>query len=477
MIRIVWLRNDLRIRDNKALYAACSDLISEVRVVFIATPKQWQKHHMSAYQSTFIYKNLIKVQQSLAQCGIPFVYHECNYFEDAIIWLKYYCNKEQVKELFYNCQYEINEHKRDQKLKKILMGHVVCKSFHDYTLLEPGSILNNNSEMYKIYTPFRKKVINTLKKSNVFSLPSPQRYYRNTITVKPIPKFDYPFNESSQEFPLGEESALNLLEIFCSTKITSYATQTNLPSLYSTSYLSPYLAVGIISPRQCLNTLLNHYPNLLENNIAVSWFNQLIWREFYNHTLAKYPFLCMGKPYIDWTNNIVWNTDEEHLIAWQNGYTGYPIIDAGMRQLNSTGWMHNRIRMITASFLVKDLLIDWRIGEKYFMLHLLDGNLALNNGNWQWISSTGNNSWPYFRSFNPTTQGKKIDPNGDFIRKWLPELNEVPSKYIHNPHDWAQHSKYKIDYPLPIIDHNEARQKMLMAFKKAKKCSKRIFST
>ena len=261
------------------------------------------------------------------------------------------------------------------------------------------------------------------------------------------------------------------LRSFCREQVQDYQLQRDLPAVAGTSCLSPYLALGVLSPRQCFNRLLAECPALLENTDggAFTWLNELIWREFYRHLLVAYPRLCRHRPFIDWTDGVIWNHSEQQLIAWQQGRTGYPIVDAAMRQLNETGWMHNRLRMISASFLVKDLLIDWRHGERYFMSQLLDGDLAANNGGWQWAASTGTDAAPYFRIFNPTTQGERFDSNGAFIRRWLPELAGVPDSDIHQPWRWAQRQQQHLDYPLPLVDHKLARLATLAAFEAAKR--------
>ncbi len=234
--------------------------------------------------------------------------------------------------------------------------------------------------------------------------------------------------------------------------------------------LTDNLALGILSPRQCFNRLNMASPAFLDraNSGEFSWFNELVWREFYRHLLVAYPKLCKHRPFIQWTENLVWRQNEAWRVAWQEGKTGYPIVDAAMRQLNATGWMHNRLRMVTASFLVKDLLIDWRQGERYFMAHLTDGDLAANNGGWQWAASTGTDSAPYFRIFNPTTQGLRFDPEGEFVRQWLPELARVPTKWIHEPHKWARSQNLELAYPDPIVEHATARILTLEAFEAAK---------
>ncbi|WP_156293575.1 deoxyribodipyrimidine photo-lyase [Serratia oryzae] len=467
---VIWLRNDLRITDNKALHAACSDADAKVVAVFIATPGQWRQHEMAPRQAAFIHANLLQVQQALAARGIELVYHQCNDFADSLTWLVDFCQQRQVTALFYNRQYEINERQRDAQLEQQLAGKVVCHSFDDSLLLPPGSVLTGNGEMFKVYTPFRRAFIQRLAESDVRSLPAP-RARGEALPLAEPEKFNYPQAEVGAAYPAGEEAALQRLRAFCREQVQDYAKQRDLPAIAGTSSLSPYLAIGVLSPRQCFNRLRAECPEVLENpeSGAFCWLNELIWREFYRHLMVAHPALCKHRPFIEWTDRVTWKADDKALLAWQQGRTGYPIVDAAMRQLNQTGWMHNRLRMISASFLVKDLLIDWRAGERYFMSQLLDGDLAANNGGWQWAASTGTDAAPYFRIFNPTTQGERFDPQGTFIRKWLPELAGVPDNDIHQPHRWAEKQQRVLDYPQPIVDHKQARLDTLAAFEAAKR--------
>lgn len=206
-----------------------------------------------------------------------------------------------------------------------------------------------------------------------------------------------------------------------------------------------------------MHRLLAEQPQALDGGAGSVWLSELIWREFYRHLMTYYPSLCKHRPFIAWTDRVQWQSNPAHLKAWQEGKTGYPIVDAAMRQLNSTGWMHNRLRMITASFLVKDLLIDWREGERYFMSQLIDGDLAANNGGWQWAASTGTDAAPYFRIFNPTTQGEKFDREGEFIRQWLPELRDVPGKAVHEPVEVGRENR--CDVGLSATDSRSQRGK------------------
>jgi deoxyribodipyrimidine photo-lyase len=469
---LVWLRNDLRMTDNQALHHACADPTAKVLALFIATPGQWRQHQMAARQATFIHANLREVQQALAARGIELLYHACHDFAAAVAWLVACCQQRQVSALFYNRQYEINERQRDAQVEQRLAGQVSCHSFDDSLLLPPGSVQTGRGEMYQVYTPFRRAFIQRLMQADVRSLPAP-RARGEALAVAALPAFDYPQAELGTAYPAGEEAALQRLRTFCREQVQHYKQQRDLPAVAGTSSLSPYLALGVLSPRQCFNRLHAERPEMLENaeSGAFTWLNELIWREFYRHLLVAYPRLCQHRPFISWTDRVRWKDDQQALQAWQQGQTGYPIVDAAMRQLNQTGWMHNRLRMISASFLVKDLLIDWRAGERYFMSQLLDGDLAANNGGWQWAASTGTDAAPYFRIFNPTTQGERFDPQGTFVRKWLPELAEVPDSDLHQPHLWAAKQRRVLNYPAPIVDHKSARLATLAAFEAAKQAA------
>ena len=287
----------------------------------------------------------------------------------------------------------------------------------------------------------------------------------------PIPK-----SEPLPGFPAGEGKARQRLQSFTHNCIGSYTNDRNRLDLDGTSALSPYLRFGMLSAHQAWasarETLAQAETSEARRGIE-TWINELIWREFYNAILYHFPDV-RKHAFRPAMRNIVWRNAKDDLSAWQTGHTGYPIVDAAMRQLLHTGWMHNRGRMIAASFLVKDLLINWQEGERWFMQHLVDGDPAANNGGWQWTAGVGTDAAPYFRIFNPILQSKKFDPQGAYIRHWVPELTQVPDKYIHEPwlmpSDVQQASACKIgkDYPLPIVDHQQARQRTLEAYAQAK---------
>lgn len=466
---LVWFRQDLRITDNTALYQACQDNEANVIAIYLATPKQWQQHDMSARQAGLIEQHVKALHKNLSALSIPLIYQETDNFDTSIDVIESICQQYNVTDLFYNKQYQWNEVKRDETLRNRL-HNLTIHAFDDAVFFAPGQLVNGAGEMYQIFTPFKKKCIErfTTQSNAVYAKPK-KRKSNLAIKTGPIAPFSYQ-TLPTQSFPIGEEKALSCLRDFCQKHVDRYLLQRDYPELDATSHLSTYLTLGILSVRQCVARLHAEYPEFLQETSsgAFGWFVQLIWREFYIHLLFMYPKLSKNYPFINWTQRVAWRFSKTDFEAWKNGLTGYPIVDAGMRQLNQTGWMHNRLRMIVASFLVKDLLIDWHYGETYFMSQLIDGDLALNNGGWQWAASTGTDAAPYFRIFNPTTQGQRFDRDGHFIRRYLPELKDVPDEAIHQPHRWAKSNNVKLDYPDPIVDHAQARLDTLAAFKAAK---------
>lgn len=468
---LVWFRADLRIHDNLALAAACRDKNAAVLGLFIATPQQWQDHAMAPRQAAFLWQNLQALQTALAERGIPLYVREVATFAESVEEIKQVCAEHQVDALFYNYQYELNEHRRDREVERRLEGEVVCQGFDDSVLLPPGSVTTGNGEMYKVFTPFSRAFIRRLQEGLPECVHAPKAREGGALTpVSPLKPFDYPQHAVDETlFPAGEQAALARLRHFCQQKAARYPDERDFPDRDGTSRLSAWLALGVLSPRQCLHRLVAEQPGALEGGPGAVWLNELIWRDFYRHLLTAWPTLSRHKPFIGWTDKVRWQQNDDHFQAWCEGKTGYPIVDAAMRQMNETGWMHNRLRMITASFLVKDLLIDWRRGERYFMTQLIDGDYAANNGGWQWAASTGTDAAPYFRIFNPTTQGEKFDAQGEFIRRWLPELRHIPDKAVHQPWAWAEKRGARLDYPRPIVDHKAARAATLAAYEAARK--------
>ncbi|MGL4269091.1 MAG: deoxyribodipyrimidine photo-lyase [Plesiomonas sp.] len=469
---LVWLRADLRLTDNRALHAACADPNAHVSLLFIAAPQQWQQHDMAPRQAEFIRQNLCVLAEEAATRNLGFLYREVPDFSAIPQTLQQLINERGITHLYANRQYELNEQRRDEQVSQRVAHQVSVTWCDDALLTVPGTVCTAQGQMYKVYTPFRRALLSQLLQRDTDCVPAPSTrtpwpHGRPADVVMP---FSYPCQENPL-FPAGENAALQRLRTFCQQQVAHYHEQRDCPALPATSLLSAYLTCGVLSVRQCLNRLQLEHPQcyLQPDSGAFSWLNELIWREFYHHLLAAFPDLCRGRPFIPWTEHIPWSGDQQHLLAWQTGQTGYPIVDAAMRQLNQTGWMHNRLRMICAGFLVKDLLLNWRWGERYFMRQLVDGSLAANNGGWQWSASTGTDAAPYFRIFNPTTQGQRFDPKGLFIRQWLPELAAVPERWLHTPHEWAAKQGVVLNYPYPLVEHAGARKQTLAAYEMARR--------
>ncbi|WP_318410684.1 deoxyribodipyrimidine photo-lyase [Photobacterium leiognathi] len=471
---IIWFRDDLRTVDNTALNHAIETGLPVI-ALFVATPMQWHEHHVAAIQIDFIHRRLRVLKQQLAELNIPLQVMQCNDFSESVDAIAEYCHQHRVVHVFVNKQYPLNEQLRDEKLGVLLAQSGIKQSlFDDNYVLEPETILNREGELFKVFTPYRNAWIKRFSAKPSYPVTTNKEVALSDTTSSmlanstDIQSLGYPVIESVL-WPVDEEAILQRLDTFCVTKAQDYHQQRDFPAIDGTSCLSPFLAIGALSARQCVYQLLQHFPHAMEVNKedgAFTWLNEIIWREFYGHLLHRYPELSKNQPFQDYTQYVRWLDNPTLLKAWQDGKTGFPIVDAAMRQLRATGWMHNRLRMITASFLTKDLLCDWRAGEQWFMQHLIDGDFASNNGGWQWAASTGTDSQPYFRVFNPILQGQRFDPKGDFIRTWVKELAKVPDKYIHTPHQWD--SSGSLDYPLPIVDHKEARLLAIEAFKQAK---------
>jgi deoxyribodipyrimidine photo-lyase len=297
-------------------------------------------------------------------------------------------------------------------------------------------------------------------------LPPPENLGTPEVDGVGVP--DEPVPPADPPFPAGEGEARRRLASFVEEGLADYARSRDRLDGDVTSRLSPYLRFGMLSPREAVAAALATG----EGEGARVWVDELIWREFFAGLLAHFP-VVRETDYREKYRDLAWENDEGAFTAWQEGRTGYPVVDAAMRQLRETGWIHNRARMIVASFLTKDLLVDWRWGERHFMRHLLDGDPAANNGNWQWVAGTGAEAQPYFRVFNPVSQGEEHDPRGAFVRRRIPELAEVPDEYVHRPWEMPRELQEEVgcvigeDYPAPIVDHGEARERALAAYKAA----------
>lgn len=464
---LVWFRQDLRVEDHPALYNACEK--SQSIAVYLIHPKQWQLHGESPNKLWYWMQNLIELKTSLSKLNIPLVILQAPLFKDAAKTLYALADQCDCDSIWFNEEYGVNEELRDQSVEAHFNSKGLgCHRFISSTLFKPGTVLNGKGEYFKVFTPFRKKLYQSFEPGSLNPLPSPKKQNKpeqpdfSDIDLNDL--FTASAPELEQTFPAGEAFAHQQLKAFIQEKASDYKDRRDFPAIDATSSLSASLTAGTLSIRQCFHAAWQANDGEMDtgNKGLICWMSELIWREFYKHILHGFPRVSKHRAFKEETEQLPWSNDSEHLSAWQNGRTGYPLVDAAMKQLVTTGWMHNRLRMVTAMFLSKNLMLDWRLGETFFMEHLVDGDLAANNGGWQWSASTGTDAAPYFRMFNPVSQSQKFDPKGTFIRKWLPELAHLDDKEIHEP--WKSASDRK-GYPDPIVDHSISRERVMSAFK------------
>lgn len=483
---LMWFREDLRVEDNSALYSACQECRQSVFAFYLFDLDAWRAHDVAHCRIEFILRNLTELQKSLAKHHIPLFIFSIAESKNIPKFIVELAEILQCEKLFFNAQYEFDEERRDRAVVNLFesYGKTVLQ-FTDQVIFGPGEILTHSGYPYTVFTPYKKAFIaEWVKRRGVLPLPKlkshfsnisqqsvwPMQWQQQGINFYPhVPK-KLPGIASeipADYWPGGEKVAHSRLQQFIETKIIHYRQTRDFPAMQGTSIISPYLANGVLSSRQCFAAALaaNHHHLDYGQADILCWLSELIWREFYKQILWAFPRVSKNQPFKAETAQIKWNQDLEIFQAWCKGQTGYPIVDAAMRQLNQTGWMHNRLRMIVAMFLTKDCFLPWWWGEKYFMQHLVDGDLAANNGGWQWSASTGTDAAPYFRIFNPCLQSAKFDPEGEFIYRYCPELTKVPLKILHDPWLWPVNLRAQLNYPFPIIDRHQSKERVLAAFK------------
>lgn len=467
---LVWFREDLRIIDNPALYHAAQSCKAGIIALYLIDISMWKQHHMAACRVEFILEGLTQLRQDLEKLNIPLQVIDVNSHSIPEILLKF-IKTHDVQALFFNKQFELNEQKRDQNVVDVLTKQgIKCEIFQESCILPPGTILNKQGQFFQIFTAYKRAWQTSFLEKNLVCYPAPKKQKPIHLSLNLIPNKLAGVSSPVPHklWPAGEKAANNHLNHFIENSIQDYHRTRDYPAIAGTSQLSPYLSAGMISARQCFLTAAkkNDYRINSGQTGIVTWLSELIWRDFYKHLLVANPRVCMYQPYKLETQKLLWNENPDFLEAWQQGRTGFPFVDAGMRQLNQTGWMHNRLRMVTAMFFTKNCFLDWRKGEKYFINHLIDGDLAANNGGWQWCASTGTDAAPYFRIFNPVLQGKRFDPQGEFIKKYCPELRDFNEKEIHEPFKFNPDLAKKNNYPTPILDLKKTAQATVAAFKK-----------
>jgi deoxyribodipyrimidine photo-lyase len=499
---LVWLRSDLRTSDNTALHLAARDSRDggdgQVIAAFIISPREWLSHDLAPARLSLMLRTLREVSDELLKLNIPLLVRTAKAAADVPTELLDLATSHRCDAIYFNREYEVDEQRRDERVRRAFEGAGLrVRACTDQVVLAPDEVQKGGGGYYSVFTPFKRAWMARAEERaeeghGIAVLPRPRKLGNTGIepsaipALEEIPGLPEQFGSTRRSdglWPAGEHEAQRRLSSFVGSRIQQYDTARDFPAADGTSVLSPYLAIGAISPRQCLATALDAADASASKRRAsggndspttrfergskgiTTWINELIWREFYIHVLAGFPRVCMGRAFQVETERLAWRYDEEALGRWKAGKTGYPIVDAGMRQMLATGWMHNRVRMITAMFFSKHLLMDWRIGEKFFMQNLVDGFFASNNGGWQWAASTGTDAAPYFRIFNPYSQSRKFDARGEYIRRWVPELAALDDEQIHGPHKGGLFGSV-IDYPGPMVDHAAARVRAIEAFRR-----------
>ncbi|MBC7692705.1 MAG: deoxyribodipyrimidine photo-lyase [Methylotenera sp.] len=492
---IHWFRRDLRVRGNVALTENHRRHQGRVVGIFAIDQKILDRKDFSHSRFSFYLKTLQLLKKDMVALGGDLLFLDTGpqaAFPELLEQLKK--SKHGLPDTFtWNRDYEPFAIQRDCAIEELLQNQfkIQTETRRDHLLIEPHELYKpgkksgpeneKSSPFYQVFTPFKRKWLTLLNDPDFKERVEEQR----TALHAKLPEFKLTWKEllgenngtdaliegylerslAKTSHPLpepGPEAALRALTRFEKEALAGYSEGRDIPSIPGTSQLSIYFKNGSITVPQVV-AALNLDGNLKADSSQEKYLSELIWREFYYHILNHFPSVektAFNKKYtkLDWENRA------DLFKAWCEGRTGYPIVDAGMRQLNQTGWMHNRVRMIVASFLTKDLLIDWKKGEAYFMQYLLDGDLAPNNGGWQWAASTGCDPQPYFRIFNPTSQSERFDPQGIYLKRWIPELKDFSPKEIHEPHL----SSRKTTYPKPIVEHATQRGLALTLFKTAR---------
>jgi deoxyribodipyrimidine photo-lyase len=467
---LVWFRRDLRLHDNPALTAACTEC-REIVPLFVFDEPLLRQHVFGSACVGFMLGCLEELRRSLAEQGVALVWRRGEPIETVLRTAE----DLGVDAIYWNRDYEPSAVERDRKVQHGLarQGRTV-KTFKDHVVFEAEEVRGLTGDPFQRYSAYRDRWWTTWRSAAppvlpVPSCPSPA----TTVDAPALPTAtDLGYESVPMWIEPGEQAARARLKWFLTGPVHSYVSGRNLPAQDATSKLSPHLRFGTISTRTMVHAALNTLSKggQVSRPDVFTWMDELVWREFFQQVLTAFPHVAEGpfktKPGLP-APRAAGPERDRLFAAWCEGRTGYPIVDAGMRQLNQTGWMHNRVRMVVASFLVKDLRIDWQSGERYFMQQLVDGDLAANNGNWQWCASTGTDAMQGYRIFNPTLQSEKFDPEGDYLRRYVPELSRVQTKWIHEPQLMPQEEQVRArcrigsDYPEPIVDHRQARQEYL----------------
>jgi deoxyribodipyrimidine photo-lyase len=492
-MNIMWFRNDLRIDDNTALLAAMRDSQTPLVAIYLVSSEQRHLHGIGR-QNQLVANALSALKSNLESLEIPFYILNVQRFQQAANTISELSIALNTEHLFFNIEHAFNERQRDIEVtEKLQQLKIDCHRFHDDGLVAPWMVMNKQNLPYKVFTPFSKAsrlqlelmhnlpvsptgphqanhnldcksiqetLASTLKAAKVLSIVDSTKEISSIYTSNNIKNSDRTSVIGSKETDnYSEQSAINELNHFITDNLVSYKQERDRPDIDATSHLSTALALGTLSVRRCYASAQNQG----DSEGKQTWINELLWRDFYRYIMWHFPHVCKNQAFLGVDKHIKWNTNVEHFNAFCQGKTGIPLVDAGIRQLLSTGWMHNRVRMVVASFLTKNLWIDWRCGAAFFAEHLCDYDFASNTGGWQWAASIGTDAAPYFRVFNPVEQGKRFDPDAYYIKKYVPELSNASAKEIH------QHTITPVrGYVEAIVDLKQTRQRSIDLFKSAK---------
>lgn len=462
---LFWFKQDLRCQDNPALTLACRN---NQKIIPLYIKESHPALPMGAAQKWWLHHSLVSLKNSLQQVNLDLNFRE----GDPLTILEKVITENQVSSVYWNRSYEPMHSARDQIIKTELKSlGIDVISCNGSLLNEPWDVLNQSGGYFKVFTPYWRQCLRQMKVRPLMEISKwPDNQPIASLSLDQfdlLPKNpDWAINFSKFWQP-GETGARNNLHLFLSEHLHGYKELRNIPSIQGTSRLSPHLHFGEISPQQIWMAVQQAKQQpLCDIESAENFLSEIGWREFSFQLLYHYPKL-MDTNFKRQFDRFPWQDNEPALKMWQRGLTGYPIVDAGMRELWQTGYMHNRVRMIVASFLIKHLMIDWRKGAAWFWDTLLDADLANNSASWQWVAGSGADAAPYYRIFNPVLQGEKFDPSGEYVKHWIPELTPVPNKWIHKP--WEAPGNVSgivlgVDYPHPIVEHTVARQAALSGY-------------
>ncbi|MBT0587104.1 cryptochrome/photolyase family protein [Alteromonas oceanisediminis] len=468
---LVWFRQDLRVKDNPALHWAVEQ--GKVIPLYIDDTETDEHEQLGGASKWWLHHSLTSLQQRLNG-------HLIIKQGDPADIIRHMLDSEDIDNVVWNRCYQPHQRERDKSIKTAIKDEtdVTVKSFNGSLLWEPMQISKADGGPYKVFTPYYRK---GCLKADAPRHPvgAPERityadhaFQRGSVDdLDLLPSLDWDAGFSAHWKP-GEDGASDKLSTFISDAALEYKDQRNIPSASGTSRLSPHLHFGEVSPNQVWYAILDAFDGSDNDNID-TYLSELGWREFSYYLLYHWPDF-INKNFNEKFDDFPWRSSKKDLVAWQRGKTGIPIVDAGMRELWQTGYMHNRVRMVVGSFLVKNLLLDWREGERWFWDCLVDADLASNTAGWQWVGGSGADAAPYFRIFNPVLQGEKFDKAGEYVREYCPELSDVPNKYLHKPWDAPEDVLEKAgvtlgkEYPEPLVDLKASRQRALDAYQEIK---------